>query len=405
MFKNIITTITAKHFWRTASFSEIGNLHMARLMRIIAINLGAALMSVYMLKIGYSIVFISLFWAAYFIFKSIIMLPLAQLIATIGARKSILVSNILYIPSMISLIYLPEYGMSMLIVNLTFQAVSATLYDLGYLVGLSRLTRGGDAGREVAKMNIAEKIARGLSPLIGGLVAMFFDPRASIIASIVFFIIASWPLVYTIDSMTTGFKLAPSGFPWRKTLRSVLVQVPMGFDYYASTTAWSLFLAVIIFNSTGNQIYAELGAITSLILLISLISAYAYGRLIDRKAGGQLLIWTAMGNVAANLFRVFVRTPVAAIGTNAVHEVVSTGYSMAYTRGMLDIANNTGYRVFYIAMTQLASNLGAGLGALLLAIAIWPLGTADGFTVFYVATAVIVVGIGFVRFSVYKNAP
>lgn len=404
MFKKIINNIAARHFWRTASFSEIGQLHAARLMRTIAINLGAALISVYMLQIGYSLVFISLFWASYFAVKVVIMLPLAQVVASIGAKKSILISNFLYIPSMIAFVFLPIYGLPMLVITVLFQTSSAALYDMSYLVSLSRLSRGGKPGREVARMKIAEMVAKGLSPLIGGLLAMFFDPRATIVVSILFFIMASWPLMRTVDSMTTGFRLAPKGFPWKRTLQSLLVQVPIGFDAYASTTAWSLFLAVMIFGASNNQIYAELGALTSIILLVSLASAYAYGKLIDKKAGGQLLLWTAIGNIGANLFRAFVHTPVAAVGANTAHEIMATGYSMAYMRGMIDVANNTGYRVFYIAMTQLVANFGAAIGAVLLALVVSLLGSSMGFSAFYIVTAAVVTGIAFTKFSVYKPA-
>ena len=405
MFKNIINNISSRHFWRTASFSEIGQLHIARLVRTIAINLGAGLIAVYMYKIGYSLVFISLFWVAYFMLKVVIMLPLAQLIASIGPRKSIIISNFLYVPSMIAFMFVEQYGMPMLVITVIFQTSSAALYDMGYLVGLSRLSRDSSrGGRAVAMMKIAETVAKGLSPLIGGILAMMFDPRASLVVSLLFFVLASIPLIKMVDSMKTGFRLAPRGFNWKKATQSLLVQIPIGFDYYASTTAWSLFLVVLVFASGGNEVYAKLGALTSLILVVSLVSAYAYGKLIDKKAGGQLLVWTAIGSVVSNLFRVFVRTPIAAIGTNAAHEMMATGYSMAYTRGMMDTANQTGYRVFYVAMTQLTVNLGAGLAALVLAVIIALLGDSIGFSVFYAITSVVVIGIAFVRFSVYKKA-
>ena len=404
MFKNIINNISSRHFWRTASFSEMGQLHVARLVRTIAINLGAGLIAVYMYKIGYSLVFISLFWVAYFMLKVVIMLPLAQLIASIGPRKSIIISNFLYVPSMIAFMFVEQYAMPMLVVTVIFQTSSAALYDMGYLVGLSRLSRDSSkGGRAVAMMKIAETVAKGLSPLIGGILAMMFDPRASLVVSLLFFVLASIPLIKMVDSMKTGFRLAPRGFNWKQATQSLLVQIPIGFDYYASTTAWSLFLVVLIFASGGNEVYAKLGALTSLILVVSLVSAYAYGKLIDKKAGGQLLIWTAIGSVVSNLFRVFVRTPIAAIGTNAAHEMMATGYSMAYTRGMMDTANQTGYRVFYVAMTQLTVNLGAGLAALVLAVIIALLGDSIGFSVFYAITSVVVIGIAFVRFSVYKK--
>ena len=404
MFKNIINNISSRHFWRTASFSEMGQLHIARLVRTIAINLGAGLIAVYMYKIGYSLVFISLFWVAYFMLKVVIMLPLAQLIASIGPRKSIIISNFLYVPSMIAFMFVEQYGVPMLVITVIFQTSSAALYDMGYLVGLSRLSRDSSkGGRAVAMMKIAETVAKGLSPLIGGILAMMFDPRASIVVSLLFFVLASIPLIKMVDSMKTGFRLAPRGFNWKQATQSLLVQIPIGFDYYASTTAWSLFLVVLIFASGGNEVYAKLGALTSLILVVSLVSAYAYGKLIDKKAGGQLLVWTAIGSVVSNLFRVFVRTPIAAIGTNAAHEMMATGYSMAYTRGMMDTANQTGYRVFYVAMTQLTVNLGAGLAALVLAVIIALLGDSIGFSVFYAITSVVVIGIAFVRFSVYKK--
>lgn len=382
----------------------MGQLHVARLVRTIAINLGAGLIAVYMYKIGYSLVFISLFWVAYFMLKVVIMLPLAQLIASIGPRKSIIISNFLYVPSMIAFMFVEQYAMPMLVITVIFQTSSAALYDMGYLVGLSRLSRDSSkGGRAVAMMKIAETVAKGLSPLIGGILAMMFDPRASLVVSLLFFVLASMPLIKMVDSMKTGFRLAPRGFNWKQATQSLLVQIPIGFDYYASTTAWSLFLVVLIFASGGNEVYAKLGALTSLILVVSLVSAYAYGKLIDKKAGGQLLVWTAIGSVVSNLFRVFVRTPIAAIGTNAAHEMMATGYSMAYTRGMMDTANQTGYRVFYVAMTQLTVNLGAGLAALVLAVIIALLGDSIGFSVFYAITSVVVIGIAFVRFSIYKK--
>ena len=397
--------MSSRHFWRTVSFSEMSQLHIARLVRTIAINLGAGLIAVYMYKIGYSLVFISLFWVAYFMLKVVIMLPLAQLIASIGPRKSIIISNFLYVPSMIAFMFVEQYAMPMLVITVIFQTSSAALYDMGYLVGLSRLSRDSSrGGRAVAMMKIAETVAKGLSPLIGGILAMMFDPRASLVVSLLFFVLASIPLIKMVDSMKTGFRLAPRGFNWKQATQSLLVQIPIGFDYYASTTAWSLFLVTLIFASGGNEVYAKLGALTSLILVVSLVSAYAYGKLIDKKAGGQLLIWTAIGSVVSNLFRVFVRTPIAAIGTNAAHEMMATGYSMAYTRGMMDTANQTGYRVFYVAMTQLTVNLGAGLAALVLAVIIALLGDSIGFSVFYAITSVVVIGIAFVRFSVYKKA-
>lgn len=357
-----------------------------------------------MLKTGYSIVAVSLFWAIYFGIKVVIALPLAQIIAHIGAKKGIMISNFLYMPSMIAFMFLSQFGLMALVVVAIFQSTSAALYNMSYNINFSRVKSSENAGRQVAVMNIAEKIAKGVTPLIGGLIAMYFDPRISIGVSAVFFAFAGWPLMRSGDSMTTGFSLAPKGFPWHKVRSSLVAQVPVGFNTYASDSAWSIFLVSLIFTASGDKVYAELGALTSLILLVSLASTHMYGKLIDRKAGGQLLVWAGLANVFVNIFRALVRTPVAAVGVNAVNEVTTTGYSMAMARGVFDDADRSKYRVFYIGMVEVMANAGATAAALALALVISLLRVEHGFMAFYLLTAVVVSLIMLTKFKIYAKA-
>lgn len=406
MLNNFLNKLTfRRNFWQTASFSQIGELYISRLMRSVAVNLGSAFMSVYMLKNGYSITAVAVFWASYFGIKMILTMPLAQMIAMIGAKKAIIISNLLYVPAMISFMFLVEAGWWAIGIAVVFQAISTSLYDVSYMISFSRLKSSSSAGKQVAIMDIVEKAARGLSPLLGGLLAMFVDPRAAIGASILFFVIAAWPMTRSADTMTTGFRLAPKNFPWKLASRSLLVELPIGFDIFASGSAWSIFLASVIFTAGGDRVYAELGLLTTLILLVSIVSAHAYGKLIDRKAGGQLLFWTALANVFIHLFRAFVRTPVAAIGSNAANEVATTGYSMAVTRGLLDVADNSGYRVFYVGMLYTAIYTGATIGALSFAAIIYTASHPQvGFTIFYLLTAAVVSFIMLAKYRIYKPA-
>ena len=404
MLKELFINIFLRRhrFWRFASFSEIGELYTVKMMRTIGFYVGASFMSVYMLKSGYSVVDISLFWAGYFALKVVMILPLAKLIADIGPKKAVIISNFLYIPSMISFIFLPQFGLWSLLITGSLQAISAALYNMGYTITFSRVKNPEKAGRQVASMNIAEKIAKGVSPLIGGLLAMFFDPRASIVVSTIFFILAAWPLLRTKDTMQTGFKLIPKKFPWKQAKSGLMAQLPLGFDIYASGIAWSIFLASLIFTTDSNQVYAELGALTSLILAVSLISTYAYGKLIDRRAGGQLLYWAAIGSVVVDIFRILVRTPAMAVGTNAAKEVMMTGYSMAFMRGMLDEADRSGYRVLYVCLSNLIANLGSLAAALILAGAVAMFHTAGGFTIFYLVAAAVISLLTLTKFRLYR---
>lgn len=405
MVKEIVKNILERrHFWRFASFSEVADLYMVRIMRTIGINVGAVFMSVYMLQNGFSVVQVSLFWAAYFGLKAILSLPMAQIIANIGAKKAIVISNILYIPAMIVFIFLPQIGIWALAATCLFQVLSTSLYDIGYLVNFSRVKSVEKAGSQVAAMNITEKVAKAISPLIGGLVAMFFDPRISMAISAIFFVFASWPMIRVPDSMQKGFRLVPKDFPWKLARRSLCIEFPMGFDSYSSSSAWSIFLVCLVFTASSNQVYGQVGAVTSLVLIVSILSTHLYGKLIDERHGGRLLFVSAIGNIAIHLLRVVSRTPLAAVGTNAANEVVSTGYAMAVMRGVFDVADQSGYRVFYIAMTQVAANIGNTISALILAGTIAVAGLSEGFTLFYIITAAVVSLIALSKFRIYKTA-
>ncbi len=373
-------------------------------MRTIAINVGAAFMSVYMLKNGYSVVQVALFWAAYFGFKVILTLPIAQYIASKGAKRAIIISNFLYIPSMIAFIFLPEFGNWALLVTGAFQSISAAMYDIAHNVNFSRVKSVDAAGSQVAKMNIFEQVAKAVSPLIGGLLAMFFDPRAAIAVSAMFFLFAALPLMRTPDTRSKGFSLAPKGFPWRMTARSLLVQMPIGFDVFASGTAWSIFLTTVIFAASDNQVYAELGALTAIVFLVSIAATRVYGKLIDKSSGGSLLFWAAAGNVIVHVLRILVRNPIMVLGTNTAKEVMTAGYSMAYMRGMFDVADRSGYRVLYVGLVILASNVGSAAAALLLAGVIALFNSVNGFMAFYILTAAVSSLIMLARFRVYSRA-
>ena len=99
-----------RHFWRYATFSEVAELYVSRMLRMAALYLAGSFMSIYLYQLGYSIAVIGLFWAGFYLFKTLVALPVARFVAWVGPKHSIFVSNILYIPSMVAFALLPEWG-------------------------------------------------------------------------------------------------------------------------------------------------------------------------------------------------------------------------------------------------------------------------------------------------------
>lgn len=394
-----------RHFWRHATFSEVAELYVSRMLRMAAIYLAGSFISIYMYQIGYSIAEIGYFWAAFFIFKAFISLPVARLIAWIGPKHAILVSNLLYIPPMIAYALLPEVGSWLLLPILIMQGLSASMYSIAYLIDFSKVKSVDHAGKEIAYMNIFEKLTTGLSPLIGGFIAYIWGPQVVIIVAAILFALAAAPLLKTGEQVRTNQKLTFKGFPWKLLFGHSLAQFSYGFDVFASGTVWALFVAVIILGLTSdsNEVYAITGMLVSVVFIVAIIASYTYGRLIDRKKGGELMRAGVIGNAVTHLMRPFVISPVVIAGLNAANELATTAYTLPYTRAVFDNADISGARTTYLGIIEVLSNFGAGIGALLLAFVASVSNEEFAMKSFFFVAAAMALLVLTARFPLYKK--
>ena len=405
MFKTIIhQVLIRRHFWRHATFSEIAELYASRVLRMLALNIASSFMSIFLYQHGYSIAFIALFWAAFYLFKSIIAIPAAAIAARVGAKHAILISNLLYIPSMIAFTLLPELGPWVLPAVIVFQASSAAMYSIGYSIDFSKVKSTEHAGKEIAFMNIVEKITTGLSPLIGGVIALFFGPQVVLLIAAVLFGVAAAPLLRTGEQESPHQKLDFKGLPWHLVRPNAIAQVALGFDVFASGTVWTLFTAVFIIGvATTNEVYALNGALLSVVLFAALGASYTYGKLIDRSKGGELLRLASIGNALTHAVRAFITTPVSVAVLNVANEAATTGYSMAYTRGLFDNADLSGRRTTYLGIMEVLSNFGAAVASLILYVLVSCFSDHLAIQVFFFIAAGFVLLITTAKFALYKN--
>lgn len=403
MKRTITILLQRRHFWHHATFSEVAELYIARLMRMVAINIGAAFMSVYLFKSGYELWWIAAFWAAYRLFKIAISVPAAAVVAHLGPKHTTLLSNLLYIPSMLLFAMLNEWGAQVMWFVAMFQGLSATLYEISHLVNFSKVKDAQIAGKQMAYMDITERVAKAASPLIGGVIAYAFDPRVTIIASTVLFIFAAWPLLRTGEPVKTGQKISFRQFPWRDTWHSLVGSAAWGYEVAVATAGWPLFLIGVVFVSDNNEVYAAIGALSSVVYAVSIVAARAYGRLIDHQAGGALLRYTAAAAGAVHIVRAFAVHPVIAMAVNMVHEVTATGYNMAFMRGMFDVADRSGRRIVYLALVQIATTTGGMLAMGLLALCLLLASTiTQAFFIFFATASMAALVVSRTKFRIYR---
>lgn len=305
---------------------------------------------------------------------------------------------------MIIFAFVPEWGLPAIVVAGAMQGLSAALYDLCHMIDFSKVKSVDHAGKEIAYMNIVEKIATGLSPLIGGMLAFVAGPQTTMLAAGLLFAMAAMPLFKTAEPTSTGQKLVFRGFPWKLAWRSFVAETAIGFDGLASSSAWSLLVAVAILGiHADNQVYAQLGALLSVVLLAALAASYVYGTLIDRKRGRELLRIAVVANSLVHLTRPFVSSPQVVAGVNAANEAATTGYAMSFMRGMFDMADLSGHRITYLGFIEIALNFGAMLSSIAILSFILIMGAVPGMKSFYFLVAAVSLLIMTPKFRLYRK--
>lgn len=399
----IYSLLERRHFWRYASFDEIAELYLSRTIRIIAMNIVSGFTSVYLYEAGYNLAFIMGFWLCFYLLKIPLTLFSGYFVAIFGPKHGILVSNLLYVPSMVSLGLMPRLGMVSIVLWGAFMAISASLYHICYMVDFSKIKNVEHAGKELAFMNILEKIAIGISPIVGGLIALWFGLQVVIWVAALLFAVSALPLLKTIEPVRTHQKIKFLGFPWQTTIRSILAHTGVGFDFVTTGIVWSLFIVVVIFPGAGWDIYVKLGILSSVTILAAITASYAYGKIIDKSQGGRLLIFSVVANGLVHAFRPFVTTPAIIVGTNIANEVATMGYNMAFMRGVFDIADSSGHRILYICLCDIVSNIGAAIACAILILCTAWIGNVDGLKIFFFFAGGFVLLIGTANFRLYRK--
>lgn len=377
----------------------MAELYASRLLRLMAVNMVSGIASIYLYQLGYPVWFILGFFSIYFVCKAAMAFPAAYVIARVGPKHANLISNILYIQGLVVLTQIGHGGVPVLLLFGLLQAAAVSLYIIAYHVNFSKVKHLDHAGKELGFMYSVEKIGAGLSPVVGGVIAYIVSPEATMWAACGVFLLSSLPLFFSPEPTITRQHIMFRGYNWRRTWRNLVSSAGLGIDQVASLGMWVLFVAIVVLGTTDDVVYAQIGGLTTIAFVSSLVFAGLYGRLIDHRRGGELLGTAVSINAVVYALRPFITSTTGVIGINIANEAVTSGYTMPYLKGQFDMADSLpGYRIVYMAMMDWALSIGAAVFSLIAAVLAYTLGEVLGMQVAYVVAAVmalLIAGHGF----------
>lgn len=358
MVKQIIRNmLLRRHFWRDVGFDELTELYVSNMLRVFAISVLMVFVPFYLYQHNYSVSEVFATFGSFFAARMVCDICAAYSVARFGPKHTMILSNVMQIISAALFLSVPQYHWPFWLLGSLYGA-SASLFFVAFHVEFSKIKHAAHTGKELGSMQVFEKVAAILGPIIGGIAGTAFgSPYIFAVASIVL-MLSLWPLLRSAEPVRTHQRLRFSELPLYRIKRDVMAYAALGVENTICINLWPLYLSLF---ALGGNVYAKLGALTSAAVVISVIAAHVIGRLIDRGNARFVLRVSVILNATVYIFRPFVHSLWAAFGTNVVNEIVTTGYRLPFLKGVYNAADDLpGLRIVYISSLECISSIVKG---------------------------------------------
>lgn len=391
MLKNATNRLLAKrHFWRYASFNELNELYVSNMLRAIAANLFSIFVPIFLLKSGYSLTWVSLYFVFYFCVRVFGDVLSGLIVARIGPKHTWILSHTSNILNLVCLLGIVSHPWLFWLSSL-FNALGTSFQHIPLHIDFSKIKHTLHNGKEQSFFMTLEKIGSAVGPLLGGFIAAQYGANFTIIASIGLYIASLVPLLSTPEPVKIKQHIKFRDFPFRRVWRDIISHSLQGVDTTVTAGMWPIFLVIVVFH---DSVYQSVGFISTISIVVAVFATYMFGRVIDSDHRLRFFRISSVVNSLLHVARALTGTPVGALGVNLVNESSWTGSMMAYNKGMYAAADELpGYRIAYFTYMEVISEFFKGFVWLGLAGLTLVASDASSLKIAFLLTSIVTLGI------------
>lgn len=183
--------------------------------------------------------------------------------------------------------------------------------------------------------------------------ATIFSPGWTFSIAIGVLFVSLAPLFATKEPVKIGQRVDMSVVNPLHHIRDYASMGMMNLAHLISSGLWPLLLAVFIFDS---DVYAKVGVLVALTTLVSVFSAYMFGKFIDSKRGLYLLRYGTVMYGLGDVLRSIITTSSGALALGMVSEPSFLSVKLPLQKSFYDRADTIGEdkRIAYIAWAEIA---------------------------------------------------
>lgn len=292
-------------------------------------------------------------------------IPASYFIAEVrgGFRKSMLLSNILHAGNLLFLIF-AEHRPWLLLPAAVIGGALIPFYWIPYHLIFVEDGKERSFAKQISSVSILNNIASVVAPLIGGLVIAFVGFETLLVV-VLFLIVASTFPIFSMRHHERHF-VPPLKMLWRDFFRrgfrkDLVAFLGAGAQNVGTAVVWPIFLFTIVGSFVG------LGALTSGVVLVSILVVLVLGRVVDKKGKRRVLRLGACSRSALWGVQAFVSTVPQAFLARTAAQIAAEFLWLPFDAIVYRNAS-AGNPFEYIILREWALNLGRLLTLVLMAV-------------------------------------
>jgi MFS family permease len=288
-----------------------------------------------------------------------LMTPLsARLIKTVGMKKLMIVALVPFLTAALTaLAFWDQNPTLMLAIYMIAWAGYRSLYWVPYHVEVAEFLDNEHRGRQISVLTNLSSVVSVITPFIGGVIIEFLGFSWIFVAGIVLVVIAIFPLFF-VEEVHEEYE-----YSYTQSIKELFSKEKRGLLYaYAGDGAqsvvagafWPIFIFLIL---DGN--FAAVGAISSLVVLATIILSAFAGELVDRISRTQVIVISTIIYTTGWFLKGFATTALHIFLFDAYHNAGKAVNRVAFDAGSYaHMADNGHYVDEYTAFKEMALNIG-----------------------------------------------
>ncbi len=294
-------------------------------------------------------------------------IPASYFIAEVkgGFRKSMLLSNILRAANLLLLLFSTNNPWLLFPAAIMAGALIPFYWIPYHLIFIEDGEgKGKSFGKKISKVGVLDKAAAAAGPLVGGLVIVFIGFETLLVV-VLFLVIASTFPIFSMRHHERHFvpplKMMARDFFSKGFRKDLIAFLGAGAENVGGALVWPIFF----FGLVGS--FASLGALTSGLVLISILVTLWLGRVVDKRGKRRVLRAGAYSQSALWGVRALTSTVPQAFAAQAVARVAAEFLWLPFDT--IVYANASAGNPFeYVILREWALNLGRLLMLVLMAV-------------------------------------